>query len=458
MNEGRAISTAELLPRVGRWRAGEPGLGGTVDEDASALARYAAAGEELAAQLPAKPDRGEPEQRLGDLVFESCRRVRNRFIRRHADEVYDALTDVRSTHLRLSELVFCAAERYPGLVPTRAQIEAEREHIQAHKDGREIDQGIFFRGVLRSPVAGAHLVDGMLLPSPRAVASLAEFRRTARLDLDTVLVERRGHAAHLTVHNEHCLNAEDNQLVSDMETAIDLALLDEQVRVGVLRGGVMTHPSYLGRRVFNAGINLTDLHDGAISFVDFFLGRELGCIGKLVHGLLIDPADDAWPDRMIQKPWVAAVDSFAIGGGMQLLLAFDHVVAAEDAYFSLPAAQEGIVPGLSNLRLGRFTGSRLGRRIILSGRKIRATDPEAPLLCDEVVPPADVDAAVDRAVRNMDKPAVVANRRMLNLAEEPFDLLRAYLAEFAVNQARRMYSRDVLDKVERQWSLPRART
>jgi thioesterase DpgC len=146
------------------------------------------------------------------------------------------------------------------------------------------------------------------------------------------------------------------------------------------------------------------------------------------------------------------VDSFAIGGGMQMLLVFDRVIAAADAFFSLPAAREGIVPGAADLRLSRFVGSRLGRDVILGGRRIRATDPEAALICDEVVPTEQIAGSIDAAVCHLNNPAVVANRRLINIAEESPDRFRAYLAEFAAVQAHRLYSRDVIDKVERGWS------
>ncbi|MGY0055415.1 (3,5-dihydroxyphenyl)acetyl-CoA 1,2-dioxygenase DpgC [Streptomyces sp. LZ34] len=449
-------ATGERTPTK-PWRQEAPPLTGDLRRDAAALTRYAAAGEEALALLPAKPERSGPQHAEARRVLDACRGLRNRFVHAHAERVYDTLTDGHAAHHRLAELVFAAAEAFPGLVPGRARMAEEQRLVQADKEGLEIDQGIFFRGLLRSPRVGAHLTDAMLLASPRAVELLPEFRREGRLDLGPVLLERRGPAAHLTVRNGYCLNAEDNGLIAAMETAVDLALLDDQVRVGVLRGGVMNHPRYLGKRVFSAGINLRHLREGKISFVDFLLRRELGCISKLLRGLLVDPSPGAYPDRTVHKPWIAAVDTFAIGGGMQLLLVFDRVIAADDAYFSLPAAQEGIVPGAGNLRLGRAAGSRLSRQVILSGRKILATEPEAAWVCDEVVPADRLDAAVEAAVRDFDNPAVAANRAMLGLAEEPLEHFRAYMAEFAFTQAVRLYDRDVIDKVERAWSRSRAR-
>lgn len=431
-----------------------PGLA----EDAARLASITAAGEDQLAALPPKPERDAVQQQLADSVFAACRAARRTFLARHAEAVYDVLTDGRTRLVRLPELVAAAAVRFPGLTPDRELMAAEDALVQADKDGREIDQGIFVSAVLHAPAAGRHLIDAMLEPTPAARELLARLRAEDRVELDTVLVERRGRAGHVTFRNAHCLNAEDDRLIADLETAVDLVLLDDRIRVGVLRGGEVDHPRYAGRRVFSAGINLKDLRNGDISFVEFLLGRELGYINKIYRGLLTAPEHTAWADRTVQKPWVGAVDAFAIGGGMQLLLVLDRVIAEEGAYFSLPAAEEGIVPGLGNLRLSRLTGARTARQVILGGRRIPTDDPDARLVCDEVVAPGDMDDAVERAVAELGAPAVAANRRMLALTEEPLDLYRTYLAEFAVVQAARSYSEDVLAKVERRWQASRARS
>jgi thioesterase DpgC len=404
--------------------------------------------DDLIASLP-EPGRRSPQQRAtAGAAHDAAREIRSLFMDAHAEAVYDELTDCRRRYSRLPELVAAAAVAFPGLVPTAQQMAAERALPQARKEGREIDQGVFLRGVLRSPLSGPHLLNAMLRPTPRALRLLPEFNRTGVADLGSVRVERENCVARLTMCRDDCLNAEDNRQVEDMETAVDLALLDPDVRVGLLRGGEMSHPRYRGKRVFSAGINLKALRDGDISLVDFLLRRELGYIHKLVRGILVEDGP-RWQFPTVAKPWVAAVDGFAIGGGMQLLLVFDHVLAAADAYLSLPAAQEGIVPGAANFRLTRYAGPRLSRQVILEGRRIWASEPVARLLVDEVVEPPELAEAIERSLDRLRSPAVAANSRMLNLAEEPLDEFRRYMAEFAVQQAVRLYGEDVTGKVSR---------
>ena len=414
--------------------------------DRWALAEAACRVDDLLADLPAPPARTPAQRDAASSALDRIRAARTEYVAAHAEEIHDELTEGRTLHLRVDELVRAAARAFPGLVPTDEQMAAECSRPQAEKDGREIDQGIFLRGILRAPKAGQHLLDAMLRPTSRALQLLPEFVESGVVRMEAVRLERRDGVAHLTLCRDDCLNAEDAQQVDDMETAVDLTLLDPSVRVGLLRGGEMSHPRYRGRRVFCAGVNLKKLSSGGIPLVDFLLRRELGYIHKIVRGVVTDAC---WHSKLTDKPWVAAVDSFAIGGGAQLLLVFDHVLAASDAYFSLPAAKEGIVPGASNFRLSRFTGPRVARQVILGGRQIRADEPDARLIVDEVVPPEQMDAAIEGALARLDGDAVLANRRMLNLAEESPEEFRRYLAEFALQQALRVYGADVIGKVGR---------
>lgn len=428
-----------------------PGKGLLVADADLAVARRALtdAAERTAAalrRLPEPPDRSPEQRATATAAHTSVRALRGAFLQRHGRAVYADLTDGRTRQLRLAELCAAAATAIPGLVPGERGLAAERGRTQAAKEGHEIDQGIFISGVLRLPEEGTHLLDAMLRPTPRALRLLDGYLDDGEIDLGSVLLLRRDGTAYLTMCRDDCLNAEDNRQVDDMETAVDLALLDPAVEVCVLRGGAMTHPRYYGRRVFSSGINLKALHAGEIGLVDFVLRREMGYVHKLARGLR--DGGGWWTGG--GKPWLAVVDGFAIGGGAQLLLVADHVIAASDAYLSLPAAQEGIVPGAANLRLTRYAGSRLARQVILLGRKIRVIEPDARLFVDQVYEPGEeLDEAVGPAVERLRGDAVAANRRMLLAAEEPIDALRGYLAEFAVQQALRLYSQDVIGKVGR---------
>lgn len=402
--------------------------------------------DDLLARLPEPSRRSARQRAAASAAKDGMRVMRSQFMDAHADAVYDEATTGRRDYLRLAELADTAGAAFPGLLPTEGQLTAERARSQAGKEGYEIDQGIFFSRVLRSPLAGPHLLDAMLRPTPRAQNLLPEFTRTGVADLGSVRLERADGTAWLTMCRDDCLNAEDVRQVEDMETAVDLALLDPAISVGVLRGGMMTHPRYQGKRVFSAGINLKALHAGDIPLVDFLLRRELGYIHKLIRGIILDEGPH-WRSPAIEMPWIAVVDSFAIGGGAQLLLAFDRVLAASDAYVSLPASHEGIIPGASNFRLTRYAGSRLSRQMILLGRRVWATEPAAQFLIDDAVDPHELDLAVSRSVESLRGQAVIANRRMLNLAEEPpLEFLR-YMADFALQQAMRLVDDDVAGKV-----------
>ncbi|MFF9472588.1 enoyl-CoA hydratase/isomerase family protein [Streptomyces roseolus] len=428
-----------------------PALGRGYDADAADTVAFLARAAETVRALPAKAARDTAQQAAVERAHTAARRARGRFLDLHAETLYAELTDGRAAFLRLGDLAQQASELLPGLVPTKEELEEERVRPQRDKEGREIDQGILFSRLLRSAGTGRHLVEAMRRPTPEALAALPGFRATGGADLGIVTVRRDGAVGEVTVHNTRFLNAEDDLLVAALEVAVDLVLLDDDIRVGVMRGGEMTHPRYAGRRVFSAGINLTRLHQGEISLLDFFLARELGYINKIYRGLSRPDDGESWLPEPVEKPWIGAVDTFAIGGGAQILLVFDRVIAADDAYFTLPALREGIIPGLANLRMPRAAGARTARRSIFADRRVDAATPEGRLLCDETVPAARLDDAIAAAAAELANPAVVGNRRILHAHEEPEDTFRGYLASYAVEQCKRLYSSDLVDNLERTW-------
>src|SRR5207245_414465 len=132
------------------------------------------------------------------------------------------------------------------------------------------------------------------------------------------------------------------------EIAVDLAILDPHAQICVLRGGTVQSGKYQGRRVLGSGINLTHLYHGKVPFI-WYLQRDLGIVNKIYRGLARpDAAPDDVTGNTREKPWIAVVEGFAIGGHCQYLLVMDYVLAAQDAFMSLPARKEGIIPGAAN--------------------------------------------------------------------------------------------------------------
>ena len=379
--------------------------------------------------------------------------ARERFLREHAEELYAALTDDYATPLRLDELVYRAAERFPGLVPTRAEVEAEAEHLQGEKEGVEIAQGLLIAHVLASPRAGSHLVWAMLRPTELALERLDELRTAGEVDLGGAHVRRDGVAGILELRNPRHLNAEDATTLAATEAAVDLVLLDPEIEVGVFRGGVVDHPRYAGRRIFGAGINLTHLYRGLVPFLFYFV-RDMGYVNKLYRGLSAPEWQPGELQDSTEKLWIAAAETYAIGGACQLLHVMDHVIAERGCRLYLPARKEGIIPGASNMRLARAVGDRIARQAILSGREFEAGAPDADLLCDEVVEPGEMDAAIERRIELLTSSGLVnaaANRRMMRVAAEPLDVFRTYMALYAREQAFCHFSPALIANLERHW-------
>jgi (3,5-dihydroxyphenyl)acetyl-CoA 1,2-dioxygenase len=161
----------------------------------------------------------------------------------------------------------------------------------------------------------------------------------------------------------------------------------------------------------------------------------------------------------IEKPWIAAVEGHAIGGHCQILLTMDHVLADANAFLTLPARKEGIIPGLANLRLPRFTGDRLARQLIQAERRLDCDSAEGRLICDEIVPVGEMDAAIERTVALLTSAGAVGaigNRRALRVGAEPLDIFRRYCAVYAREQAACHFSEALIRNLETNWGATRS--
>jgi thioesterase DpgC len=446
--EAAGLSAAEALawaetaaPANGAFVGAEPATG-----------EFLRRGLALRQRLPARPRRVDAEHVAAAAIGAALDDARETFLRHHATTLYDMLTAGFTRYLRLDQLCYDAAARVPGLTPSRSEMSAERDVRLADKEGIELAQGLFLSHVLASPRTGRHLIDAMLRPTPEALAHLEEFRATGVCELGPVRVTRRGRAGFLELSNPRHLNAEDGVTLGPTESGIDLILLDPAIEVGVLRGAVTDHPRYAGQRVFGSGINLTHLYHGRIDFL-FYLDRDLGYVNKIYRGVS-DPATTSTREKL----WIAAVERFAIGGACQLLHVMDHVIAAHGARLYLPARQEGIIPGASNLRLPRFVGDRAARQAILSGREWTAGEPDAALICDEVVAADEVDQVLEARIEALTSSGLVnaaANRAALRVGQEPLDLFRSYMATYAREQAYCHLSPALVRNLEQHWNADR---
>jgi thioesterase DpgC len=344
------------------------------------------------------------------------------------DRFYHDATEGLTKPVRAEDLVYAA----PGL-PTREQVAAELERPLKSKTGLEIAQGAFLADVLADPETGRHLIETMLAPTALALEHTETFARDGQVDLGRAHVHRAGNVGTVELRNPRHLNAEDDTTIAPLEAGIDLLLGDPQTEICVLRGGVVEHPRYAGRRIFGAGLNLTHLYRGRLSYL-FFPVRDLGLVHKVFRA---------------DKLWIAAAETFAIGGGCQLLLCVDHILCERGTRLTLPARNEGIIPGAANLRLPRFVGDRRARQAILSGSELQPEE-----LADEIVEPGEMDAAIAaRAAALSSSGAVsgVANRKAFRVGQEPLDVFREYMSVYCREQAVCYFSPALIRNLEENW-------
>jgi (3,5-dihydroxyphenyl)acetyl-CoA 1,2-dioxygenase len=440
--------------QIDRWRGAEPAIATDFATDHRLFGEFWRLSAEIIAHLPPKPQRNAEQAKAAEFVHDRARSARTRFLDAHVRELYAGLTHNFSRFVRVEELVYAAADLCPGLTPSREQVAKEDALLQRDKEGHEIDQGLFLSQVLGREETGRHLCHAMLLPRADVGEHLAKLAADGKLELGPITLSRRGKAIHLIAGNPRYLNAEDQTTIEAMETAVDIAILDPATEIAVLRGGLVEHPKYARKRIFGAGINLTHLYRGKIPYL-WYLQRDLGFVHKFLRGVA---RPDMVPDDVhgfgIEKPWVAAVETFAIGGHCQILLTMDYVIAASDAYMTLPARKEGIIPGFSNMRLPRFVGDRIARQAIQYGRRLDCDSPEGRMICDEIVPASEMEAAIDRVVEGLTSSGAVGaigNRQAFRVAQEPLDLLRRYGAVYAREQAFCHFSPALIHNLEQYW-------
>lgn len=207
---------------------------------------------------------------------------------------------------------------------------------------------------------------------------------------------KHGPIGEIRLNRPEVLNALGRDWPDDMLAAAQEMGEDPDVRVVLVTGE---------GRAFCSGLDLTQLAAGEIS-TSWFHVAELG-----MRAL-----------EVMDKPVIAGVQGYCLGGGLQLIIACDARIAADDAVLGLPAAKEAFLPGMGTYRLPRVIGMGWARHLILSGENIDAHEAYRIGLVNRVVPPAELERELERwAVRYLEvpRPSLAGAKRLSNMA---FDL------------------------------------
>lgn len=214
----------------------------------------------------------------------------------------------------------------------------------------------------------------------------------------TVDLEVREGAAWLTLNRPDKLNALDGTMVDQLGRRLDEVARDDAARVVVLRGA---------GRAFSAGYDLSDGPPGPRPADDW-------------HAELTRDVELTLQLWSLPKPTVAAVHGWCLGGALDLAIACDLVVAADDARFGVPEIRYGSGP--VTLLLPFVIGQKKANELLFTGEDIDAREAERLGLCNRVVAPAELEAAVVELVATI-APTPLPVLRLTKLA-----LTRAYEA------------------------------
>jgi dehydration protein DpgD len=244
-----------------------------------------------------------------------------------------------------------------------------------------------------------------------------------------VRYEKRNHVAYVTLDRPDVLNAMDLRTHEELGCIWDDAETDDGVRVVVLTGA--------GDRSFSVGQDLRERAE-----LDQFGA------GTTTFGSRGQPGWPRLTERFdFSKPVVARVNGWALGGGFELALACDIIVAAENAVFALPEVRLGLVPGAGGaFRLARQVPLKTAMGYLLTGRQLTAATALKLGLVNEVVPAERLDECVGEWVEDLLRAAPLAARAVKEATMRSLEMTleQAFATRFEWEQ-RRMHSRDAIE-------------
>ena len=214
---------------------------------------------------------------------------------------------------------------------------------------------------------------------------------------ENIQVESRGPVALITLNRPKAFNALSDDLMNELTQALDAVEADESIRAIVLTGG---------EKVFAAGADIKGMKD--YSYMDAYKSNFI---------------TRNWERASrCRKPVIAAVAGYALGGGCELAMMCDFILAADTAKFGQPEIKLGILPGAGGTqRLTRLVGKSKAMELCLTGRLMDAAEAERAGLVSRIVPVASLlEEALKAAetIAGFSQPAVMMTKECINRAYE----------------------------------------
>jgi len=216
------------------------------------------------------------------------------------------------------------------------------------------------------------------------------------MSYETILTETRGRVLLITLNRPKALNAINRQLTAELIDAATRADADPGIGCIVVTGS---------ERAFAAGADVKEMQ--AASYADMFAGDRFADWERFTA---------------VRTPVIAAVAGFALGGGCELAMMCDFILAADTAQFGQPEIKLGIMPGIGgSQRLTRFVGKSKAMEMCLTGRTMDAAEAERAGLVSRVVPAAELAAEAMKAAETiaaMSLPIAMMTKEAVNRAYE----------------------------------------
>ncbi len=212
-----------------------------------------------------------------------------------------------------------------------------------------------------------------------------------------IIVETRGHVGLITLNRPKALNALNAALVKELVQALDAYEADNEIGAIVITGS---------EKAFAAGADIKEMKDK--TFMDAYLGDFI--------------TKDWERIATCRKPVIAAVAGYALGGGCEIAMMCDFILAADTAKFGQPEITLGVIPGAGgSQRLTRAVGKAKAMEMCLTGRMMDAAEAERSGLVSRIVPAADlVEETVKTAetIAKLSRPAALMAKEAVNRAYE----------------------------------------